>query len=93
VRVLNEREIRASAGLLFVFALTAFFKALLLGNYLLIKIFVIAFINEFSIWIFINQKYAPVMILGRLAVSNQIPEYTGAPQKRFAWSLGLILAV
>jgi hypothetical protein len=26
-------------------------------------------------------------------VRNQVPEYTGAPQKRFAWALGLGIAV
>ena len=32
------------------------------------------------------------MILGRLIVRNQVPEYVGAPQKRYAWVLGVLLA-
>ncbi|MFA7322509.1 MAG: DUF4395 domain-containing protein, partial [Dokdonella sp.] len=43
--------------------------------------------------IFINPKYSPSMILGRLAVKNQVPEWSGAPQKRFAWAVGWTLAV
>jgi hypothetical protein len=33
------------------------------------------------------------MLLGRFFVQNQTPEYVGAAQKRFAWSLGLLLAL
>ncbi|MBN2884381.1 DUF4395 domain-containing protein [Patescibacteria group bacterium] len=92
VPVLNEREARASAGILFFFAMISLFNVMLIGNFTVIKIFIIAFTIEFLIRVFINPKYAPVMVLGRLAVSGQKPEYTGAHQKRFAWSLGLGLA-
>lgn len=93
VPVLNEREARASAGILFLFAMISLSNVLLVGNFIFIKIFIIAFTIEFLIRVFVNPKYAPVMILGRLAVSGQKPEYSGAPQKRFAWSLGLGLAL
>ncbi|HNU81785.1 MAG TPA: DUF4395 domain-containing protein [bacterium] len=93
VPVLNEREARAAAGILFLFAMISLSNVLLAGNFTFIKIFIIAFTVEFLIRVFVNPKYAPVMILGRLAVSGQKPEYTGAPQKRFAWSLGLGLAL
>lgn len=43
--------------------------------------------------IFINPKYAPSMVLGRLMVRKQQPEYVGAPQKRFAWAIGWTLAL
>jgi len=42
--------------------------------------------------IFISPRYAPTLILGRLIVSRQNPEYVGAIQKKFAWVIGLILA-
>jgi len=92
VPVLNEREARASAGILFFFSIISLLNVMLLGNFVFIKIFIVAFSIEFLIRVFINPKYAPVMILGRFFVSGQSPEYTGAPQKRFAWSLGLGLA-
>jgi hypothetical protein len=41
----------------------------------------------------INPKYAPSLIIGRFMVNNQVPEYVGASQKRFAWNIGLGLAV
>ncbi|HUX25978.1 MAG TPA: DUF4395 domain-containing protein, partial [Burkholderiales bacterium] len=37
-------------------------------------------------------KYAPSLVLGRIAVRRQQPEYVGAPQKRFAWLIGFVLA-
>jgi len=93
VPVLNEREVRASAGILFFFAMTAFMNAWLTGNFQITKIFVIAFLIDFTIRILVNPKYSPSIILGRFAVRNQTPEYVGAPQKRFAWSIGLVLAI
>lgn len=93
IPVLNEREVRASAGILFFFAMIAFFNAFLLGNLYGIKLFVIIFLIDFTIRVFVNPMYSPSMILGRFAVQNQKPEYVGAVQKRFAWSMGLILAI
>ena len=83
-RVLNEREIRGAAGVLFLFSITMFFTGCIGGNIPVIKIFGTYFLIEFVIRVFINPKYAPSMILGRFFVSNQLPEYVGAPQKRFA---------
>lgn len=93
IPVLNEREVRAGAGILFFFALVSFLNSWLMGNFRLTKIFVIAFLVDFTIRIFVNPKYSPSMILGRLAVNSQVPEWSGAPQKRFAWAVGWTLAV
>ena len=93
VRVLNEREVRAAAGILFFFALVSFLNSWLMGNFRLTQIFVIAFLIDFSIRIFINPRFSPSMILGRFAVRKQVPEWAGAPQKRFAWAIGWTLAV
>jgi hypothetical protein len=93
VPVLNEREVRAAAGILFFFALVSFLNSWLTGNFRLTQIFVIAFLIDFTIRIFINPRYSPSMILGRLAVRKQVPEWVGAPQKRFAWAVGWALAV
>lgn len=93
VPVLNEREVRAAAGILFFFALVSFMNSWLMGNFRLTQIFVIAFLIDFSIRIFINPRFAPSMILGRFAVRKQQPEWAGAPQKRFAWAIGWTLAV
>ncbi|MDA8256125.1 MAG: DUF4395 domain-containing protein [Betaproteobacteria bacterium] len=93
VPVLNEREVRAAAGILLVFAMMTFANAWFMGNFRPTKIFVIAFLIDFTIRLFINPKYSPSMIAGRFAVSKQTPEWTGAPQKRFAWAIGWGLAL
>jgi hypothetical protein len=93
IKVLNEREVRASAGIMFLFAIISFLNSWLIGNFLYTKIFVVVFMVDFFIRIFINPKYAPSLIIARLMVRNQQVEYIGAPQKRFAWLIGFVLAV
>ena len=93
VPVLNEREVRAAAGILFLFAFTTFANAWFLGNFRPTKIFVIAFLIDFTIRLSINPRYAPSMIAARFAVRGQAPEWVGAPQKRFAWAIGWVLAI
>ena len=92
IPVLNEREARAGAGILFAIAMVAFMHAWLEGNFALVRIVVLGFFVEFTIRVLISPRYAPSLVLGRFMVRNQVPEYTGAAQKRFAWALGLALA-
>lgn len=93
VRVLNEREVRAAAGILFLLAIISFMYVWLAWEFQLIKIFITIFLIDFIIRIFINPKFSPTMIMGRLVVTKQKVEYVGAPQKKFAWSVGLVLAM
>jgi len=93
MKVLNEREVRASAGILFLFAMISFLNSWLIGDFTVTKTFVVVFLVEFSIRVLINPKYAPLLIISRLFVRNQEVEYVGAPQKRFAWIIGLVLAI
>ncbi len=93
VRVLNEREARAGAGILFLFAVTSFMNSYLLHEFIFTQIFVTVFMIDFIIRIFINPKFAPSLLLGRVMVQNQIPEYVAAPQKRWAWFIGLYLSI
>lgn len=92
VRVLNEREARGAAGIVFVFALVAFMNAWLLGDFTPTKWVIVAFFLDFFIRVIVNPRYAPTLIMARWMVNNQTAEYVGAPQKRFAWAMGLGLA-
>ena len=92
VRVLNERAVRAGAGILFFFAIVAFMNAWLTGNFQPTRVFVVAFLLDFTLRIFVNPRFAPSLILGQWIVRRQQPEYVGAPQKRFAWAIGFALA-
>jgi len=93
VPVLNERAVRAAAGIVFFFAIVSFMNAWLIGNFQPTRVFVVAFLIDFTICIFVNPRFAPSMILGQWMVRKQQPEYVGAPQKRFAWAIGFVLAV
>jgi len=93
VPVLNEREVRASAGILFLFALISLFTIIDAHNFAPFKYFILIFLLDFIIRVFINPKYAPALIIGRLIVIKQVPEYVGAPQKKFAWTIGLVLVL
>ena len=93
IPVLNEREIRAAAGILFVLMLISIQTAIVAGNFTMLKFAVIIFFTDISIRVFINPKFAPTLILGRWIVRNQVPEYVGAPQKKFAWIIGFVMAL
>jgi hypothetical protein len=93
IAVLNERAVRASAGILLVGALISFMNAWLKGNFQPTRVFVLAFLLDFTIRLFVNPKYSPSFMLGQWIVRRQIPEYVGAPQKRFAWAIGFTLAL
>jgi hypothetical protein len=92
IPVLNEREIRAAAGLLFLATFTSLMFILFKGNFIPIKYVIILFLLDFVIRVFINPKYSPTLIFARLIVWNQTPEYVGAAQKKFAWVIGVILS-
>jgi hypothetical protein len=93
IPVLNEREIRAASGILFVLMFIAILTAIMKSDFLLLKYAVTIFLTDISIRVLINPRYAPSLILGRLMVRKQTPEYVGAQQKKFAWIIGMVLAV
>ena len=92
IPVLNEREVRASAGILFLFMFIAITIVISTGNFLMLKYMVSIFLVDMIIRVFVNPKFSPLLILGRLMVNKQAPLYVGAPQKRFAWIIGLVLS-
>ncbi len=93
IPVLNEREVRAAAGILFTWAFLAVTVAITKGNFALLKYFILAFLLDFIVRVFLNPKFSPTLIMGRLIVRRQVPEYVGAAQKKFAWVIGLILGI
>jgi hypothetical protein len=92
IPVLNEREIRASAGILFLGLIISLMQILYKSDFLMVKYFITIFLTDFAIRVFINPKFSPMLIIGRLIVRNQVPEYVGAAQKKVAWIIGLGLS-
>jgi len=92
IPVLNEREIRAVAGILFLMMFISIMEAASKANFLLLKYAVIIFLTDILIRVFVSPRFSPSLIIGRLIVRNQVPEYVGAAQKKFAWIIGVVLA-
>ena len=93
IPVLNEREIRAAAGMLFLMMFISITNVIYTEDFTMLKYAVVIFLIDILIRVFINPKFSPSLILGRLMVRNQTPEYVGAQQKKFAWIIGIVLAV
>lgn len=92
IPVLNEREIRAAAGILFLATFISLMFILFKNNFLPVKYVLTLFLADFIIRVFVNPKFSPTLIVGRLIVHNQSPEYVGAKQKKFAWTIGVVLS-
>ncbi|MEO6540320.1 MAG: DUF4395 domain-containing protein [Ferruginibacter sp.] len=92
IPVLNEREIRAAAGILFLATFLSLMLIIFKNNFLPIKYVTTFFLIDFIIRVFISPRYSPTLIAGRLIVRKQAPEYVGARQKKFAWVIGVALS-
>jgi hypothetical protein len=92
IPVLNEREIRAAAGILFLIMFISIIVVVFKGDFLLLKYSITIFLTDILIRVMVNPKFSPSLIIGRLIVRNQVPEYVGANQKKFAWMIGLVLS-
>lgn len=93
IPVLNEREIRAAAGILFLVIFTAYLRIILVGDFVLAKYAITLFFTDFVIRVFISPQFSPTLIIGRWIVRKQTPEYVGAKQKKIAWIVGVFLSL
>lgn len=91
-KVLDERRMRASAGIMFLLAMIAFVNGFIVKRYAVIPYISGFLVLNFMLGIFINPKFSPTLLLGTLFVRKQSPLPIGAVQKKFAWTLGLMLA-
>ena len=78
VPVLNEREIRAAAGILFLATFLSLLFILFRGNFIPIKFVIPFFLADFLVRVGLSPRFSPTLILGRLIVGNQTPEYVAA---------------
>jgi len=77
---------------MFVMGFFAFMQAFYLSEFLYLKVFVVIFFIDFFIKVVIGTKFSPLSFVANALVHKQAPEYVGAIQKRFAWSIGLLLS-
>jgi hypothetical protein len=91
-KVLDERRVRASSGIMFLLGMIAFINGFILNKYDIIPYVSGIIMISFFVAVFINPKFSPSIFIGSLFVWRQSPLPIGAVQKRFAWSLGLGLS-
>lgn len=91
-KILDERQIRASAGIMFLLGLIAFINGFFLQNFKVLPIISGILMLNFIIGIFVGTKYAPTLVIAKMIVKGQSKLPIGAIQKKFAWGLGLTLS-
>ena len=90
--LVNEREVRGAAGLLFLFGFYGFMVAVLLGDASVIRAFGMFFMLDMLIRLSIGAKWSPTILMASLLVFRMKPEMVGLAQKKFAWGFGFALA-
>ncbi len=91
-KIVDERRMRASAGILFLLGIIAFINGFILNQYEVISYIMGFFVVNFLIGVFLNPKFSPTIFLAYLLVYKQSRLPIGAVQKKFSWSLGLIIS-
>lgn len=90
--VVNERAIRATAGIMFLIGIITFYLVVGLQMRAALYVTVPLFWLDFLLKVWKGPQWSIFGIFGRYLVRTQKPEWVGAVQKRFAWSIGLFLA-
>lgn len=92
IRVINEREARAAAGILGILGTIIMFVGIGFNHIMAARIYLAFLFIDFTLRM-ISPKYVPSLLLGKFVVQNQKPEYVGGLQKRFAWTLGWLISL
>ena len=90
--VYNENEVRAAAGLTLAAATIAFCYAYFEHRFLPIKVVSTFFFVEFLMRVFIGFQYTPTGLVSRVLMHRREPQWVSAKPKRFAWTMGLLMA-
>jgi len=90
--VVNERAIRATAGIMFVVGISTFFLTRILHSATPLYITVPLFWLDFLLKTLVDPKWSIFGFFGKCLVRKQKPEWVGAIQKRFAWGIGLMFS-
>jgi hypothetical protein len=92
--VINERAVRATAGIVMVLAAIAIAIAYFDHNYTPVRIISILVAVDFALRQIAGlTPLSPIGTLGTFLVKNQTPEWVGVTQKRFAWALAFAMAL
>lgn len=92
--VVDERAIRAAAGITMLGAIIVFCVAYFYNVFFPITLFSTYSLIDFVLRVFVGVQYSPSLVLGSLITErclNQQPEWVSAIPKRFAWTIGIAL--
>jgi len=92
IPVINEREARAAAGILGMLGTIVIFVGIGFNHIIVARIYLGFLFIDFTARM-ISPNYSPSLLLGKLVVQNQKPEYVGGLQKRFAWTIGWLISI
>ncbi len=90
--VVNERVIRASAGLMFALAFFTMIYSFFTKDMSLFRIVLPVYWVTFLLITLFSPNWSIFAFIGSILTKAQPPEYVGALQKRFAWSIGLVMS-
>lgn len=93
VPVINERAVRASAGILFLAGFAAWQYSVITADIRPLQAFGIAFALEMHLRLFVSARWTPTLAIGTLVTRPQRPEWVEARSKKFAWMLGFGMAL
>jgi hypothetical protein len=91
--VFNENQVRAAAGLTMVIGAVAFCYAYFTHLYIPLQAVASFFFIEFLIRVAMGIQYSPIGIVSHALTRRNPPEWVSAKPKRFAWTLGLGMAL
>ena len=91
--VVNENAVRAAAGLTMVTGAVAFSYAYFDKQYVPLQVVASLFFVEFLIRVTVGLRYSPFGALARAMTLRPQPQWVSATPKRFAWTLGLAMAL
>jgi Domain of unknown function (DUF4395) len=91
--VFDENQVRAAAGLTLVIGAVAFSFAYFDQQYVPLQVASSLFFVEFLTRVTFGIRYSPVGIIAGWMTRRRPPEWVSAKPKRFAWQIGLALAL
>jgi hypothetical protein len=89
----DENQVRAAAGLTMVIGAVAFAYAYFAKQYVPLQVAATLFSVEFLVRVTAGLRYSPVGLVARAMTRRREAEWVSVKPKRFAWTLGLGMAL
>ena len=91
--IVNENEVRAAAGLTMVIGGVAFSYAYFDKQYVPLQAAASLFFADFLVRVTLGLRFSPVGVIAHAITHRRPPDWVTARPKRFAWTLGMVMAL